>query len=165
MTQSPKDPNILTAGTINGVWVSYNSGDAWEKIKSETMPVNIDSLAMDPRDSKTIYAGTWYRPFKSTDGGNSWRLINKGMIDDSDVFAITVNKKNPDYLVASACSGIYESYNAGESWAKIQGIPSQSRRTRDILQHPSRPGTIYAATTEGLPATINAQSPALQPAA
>lgn len=149
MAQSPKDPNMLTAGATNGVWVSYNSGDTWEKIKSDTMPVNIDSLAMDPRNSKTIYAGTWYRPFKSTDGGNSWRLINKGMIDDSDVFAITINNKNPDYLVSSACSGIYESYDAGETWKKIQGIPSQARRTRDILQHPSRPGTIYAATTEG----------------
>lgn len=149
MTQSPNDPNILTVGTLNGVWISYDSGDKWEKIKSDSMPVNIDSLAMDPRNKKTIYAGTWYRPFKSTDGGNSWRLINKGMIDDSDVFAITVNNKNPDYLVASACSGIYESYNAGENWKKIQGIPSQARRTRDILQHPSRPGTIYAATTEG----------------
>jgi photosystem II stability/assembly factor-like uncharacterized protein len=71
------------------------------------------------------------------------------MIDDSDVFAITINKDNPDHIVASACSGIYESKNAGEKWAKIQGIPSQSRRTRDILQHPSRPGTVYAATTEG----------------
>lgn len=149
MAQSPKDPNMLTVGVLNGVWVSYNSGDSWEKIKSDTMPVNIDSLAMDPRNSKVIYAGTWYRPFKSTDGGNSWRLINKGMIDDSDVFAITINNKNPDYLVSSACSGIYESYDAGESWKKIQGIPSQARRTRDILQHPSRPGTIFAGTTEG----------------
>ena len=149
MTQSPKDPDILTVGTTNGVWISHNSGDKWEKIESETMPVNIDSLAIDPRNSKTIYAGTWYRPFKSTDGGNSWRLINKGMIDDSDVFAITVNNRNPDHVIASACSGIYESFNAGENWKKIQGIPSQSRRTRDILQHPTRPATIYAATTEG----------------
>src|SRR6185295_354446 len=39
--------------------------------------------------------------------------------------------------------------NAGEKWAKIQGIPSQSRRTRDIMQHPTIPGTVYAATTEG----------------
>ncbi len=155
MTQSPKDPDIITVGTTNGVWISFNSGDKWEKIKSETMPVNIDSLAMDPRNSQTIYAGTWYRPFKTEDGGKSWRLINSGMIDDSDVFAITVDYRNPDHVIASACSGIYESYNSGEKWAKIQGIPSQSRRTRDILQHPTRPGTIYAATTEGFWMTTN----------
>lgn len=149
MTQSSLDPNILLVGTINGVWVSNNSGDDWKKISSDTMPVNIDSLAVDPNTTDTIYAGTWWRAYKTTDAGKNWRLIKDGMIDDSDVFAITVDRTNPDHVVASACSGIYESYNKGEKWAKIQGIPSQSRRTRDILQHPSRPKTLYAATTEG----------------
>lgn len=149
LTQSTVDPNILLAGTINGVWRSKNSGGDWEKISSTTMPVNIDSLAVDPRSADTMYAGTWWRAYKTTDSGKNWRLIKNGMIDDSDVFAITINPKNPEYIVASACSGIYESQNAGEKWSKIQGIPSQSRRTRDILQHPSVPGTIYAATTEG----------------
>ncbi|MEP6703489.1 MAG: hypothetical protein ABJB34_01670, partial [Acidobacteriota bacterium] len=37
----------------------------------------------------------------------------------------------------------------------IQGIPSQSRRTRDLLQHPTIPGTVYAATTEGFWMTSN----------
>ena len=149
MTQSTLDPNVILVGTINGVWVSKNSGDDWTKISSPTMPVNIDSLAIDPRTTDTMYAGTWWRAYKTTDAGKNWRLIKDGMIDDSDVFAVTIDQKNPDHIVASACSGIYESQNAGEKWAKIQGIPSQSRRTRDILQHPSRPGTLYAATTEG----------------
>jgi photosystem II stability/assembly factor-like uncharacterized protein len=119
------------------------------------MPINVGSLAMDPRNTSTLYAGTWWRAYKSTDSGKNWRLIKDGMIDDSDVFAITVNPRNPSHIVASACSGIYESYNAGEKWAKIQGIPAQSRRTRDILQHPTVPGTVYAATTEGFWMTTN----------
>ncbi len=149
MTQSSLDPNILVVGTISGIWTSKNSGDEWEKISSDTMPVNIGSLAVDPTTTDTIYAGTWWRAYKSMDSGKNWRLIKDGMIDDSDVFAITVDRTNPDHIVASACSGIYESYNKGEKWTKIQGIPSQSRRTRDILQHPSRAKTLYAATTEG----------------
>lgn len=149
MTQSTFDPNVLLAGSVNGVWISQNSGDSWQKFSSSTAPVNIDSLAMDPRNLSTMYAGTWWRAYKTTDAGKSWRLIKDGMIDDSDVFAITVNPKNPEYIVASACSGIYDSQNGGEKWSKIQGIPSQSRRTRDILQHPSVPGTVYAGTTEG----------------
>jgi photosystem II stability/assembly factor-like uncharacterized protein len=155
MSQSTVDPNILMVGTIEGVWVSKNSGDDWKKIQSGTMPINIDSIAIDPRTADTVYAGTWWRPYKTTDGGKNWRLIKDGMIDDSDVFAVTIDQKNPDHVVASACSGIYESFNQGEKWAKIQGIPSQSRRTRDILQHPSLPGTIYAATTEGFWMTSN----------
>lgn len=149
MVQSVIDPDVLLVGTIEGVWISKNSGDDWKKIQSPTMPINIDSLAIDPRTVDTMYAGTWWRPYKTTDGGKNWRLIKEGMIDDSDVFAVTIDSKNPDHVVASACSGIYESFNQGERWAKIQGIPSQSRRTRDILQHPTMPGTLYAATTEG----------------
>lgn len=149
IAQSTVDPNVITVGTNNGVWISNNSGDSWKKIQSDTMPLNVDSMAIDPRNNKTMYAGTWWRPYKTTDGGSTWRLIKNGMIDDSSIFAITINSRNPDHVIASACSGIYESFNAGEQWKKIEGIPSQSRRTRDILQHPSRPGTIYAATTEG----------------
>lgn len=149
MTQAAHNPDTLFVGTKNGIYMSENSGDDWKRIESETMPLDINSMAVDPRNTSTIYAGTTWRPYKSTDSGKSWRLIKNGLIDDSDVFAITINSKDNDHLIASACSGIYESFNGGEKWSKIQGIPSTSRRTRDIVQHPSIPGTVYAATTQG----------------
>lgn len=149
MVQSSFDPNLILAGAVDGVWISTDAGDNFKKINSATMPINIDSLAVDPRNNTTFYAGTWWRAYKTTDGGNNWHLIKNGMIDDSDVFAVTIDQKNPEHVISSACSGIYESYNGGELWKKIQGIPSQSRRTRDILQNPSKPGSVYAATTEG----------------
>ncbi|MGD9562591.1 MAG: WD40/YVTN/BNR-like repeat-containing protein [Pyrinomonadaceae bacterium] len=149
MTQSEKDPNQIFVGTKSGIFVSNDSGDDWTKIQSESMPQDVNSMAIDPRNTSTIYAGTTWRPYKSTDSGKSWRLIKNGMIDDSDVFAITINSTDNDHLIASACSGIYESMNGGENWRKIQGIPSTSRRTRDIVQHPTHPGTVYAATTQG----------------
>ena len=154
MVQSVKDPDTIMVGTTEGVWVSKDSGDGWKKISDTVLPT-VDSLAMDPRNTNTIFAGTWWRAYKSNDSGKSWRLIKNGMIDDSDVFAITIDSKDPDHIVASACSGIYESKNNGEMWAKVNGIPSQSRRTRDIVQNPAIPGTIYAATTEGFWMTTN----------
>jgi photosystem II stability/assembly factor-like uncharacterized protein len=149
MTQSKVDPNTLFVGSKAGIFVSKDSGDDWSKMESGTSPVDINSMAVDPKNQSTIYAGTSWRPYKSIDSGKSWRLIKAGMIDDSDIFAITIDSKNNSHVIASACSGIYESFNGGENWKKIQGIPGQSRRTRDIVQHPSIPGTIYAGTTEG----------------
>jgi photosystem II stability/assembly factor-like uncharacterized protein len=149
MVQSTTNPNIILVGGVKGIWISQNSGDDWKKIESTTLPLNVDSLAIDPRDTNLIYAGTTWRAYKTTDGGKNWRLIKNGMIDDSDVFAIEIDQKNPDHVIASACSGIYESFNKGEKWAKIQGIPSQSRRTRDIKINPANSGSYYAATTEG----------------
>ncbi|NNE67876.1 MAG: hypothetical protein HKN33_15035 [Pyrinomonadaceae bacterium] len=150
MVQAGQDPNMLLVGTVTGVWISRDSGDTWTKFTSNTVPQKLDALAIDPEDKNTIYAGTWWRAYKTTDGGANWRLVKKGMIDDSDVFSIDINPEDPDKIIAAACSGIYRSINKGEQWKKVQGIPSQSRRTRDILHNPGMKGFVYAGTTEGL---------------
>lgn len=149
IVQSTLDPNIIVVGSVNGIFISRDRGKNFEKINSPTAPTNINSLAIDPTDTNTIYAGTTWRPYKTTDGGKTWRLIKKGMIDDSDVFAIEIDERDPNHVIASACSGIYESFDKGETWKKIQGIPSTSRRTRDIKINPARLQSYYAATTEG----------------
>ncbi|HLL73234.1 MAG TPA: YCF48-related protein [Pyrinomonadaceae bacterium] len=151
LAQSPSDPSILIVGSNKGVYRSSDSGDTWEQLPTSAYPDirNVESIAVDPRDPRAIYVGTWHLPWKTEDGGKTWKSIKTGMIDDSDVFAIEIDQSRPDHVIASACSGIYESKNAGASWRKVQGIPSQSRRTRDILQHPAIPTTIFAGTTEG----------------
>jgi photosystem II stability/assembly factor-like uncharacterized protein len=161
MTQSESNPNILLVGTIKGIFRSTDSGETWSPLptgalavaagqqRADNTEVDVESLAIDPRNSNVIYAGTWYLPYKSTDGGQTWKIIKKGIIDDSDIFAINIDPRNAEHIIASACSGIYETRDAGENWAKVQGIPSQSRRTRAILQHPSVPGLVFAGTTEG----------------
>ena len=151
LSQSPSDPNTLIAGSNRGVYRSIDSGDTWAQLPTSAYPDirNVESIAVDPRDANAIYVGTWHLPWKTEDGGQTWKSIKTGMIDDSDVFAIEVDETRPDHVIASACSGIYESQNAGASWRKVQGIPSQSRRTRDIMQHPAIPSTIFAGTTEG----------------
>ncbi len=149
MAQSTLNPNMIVVGTVNGIFISGDRGESFRKIDSPTAPRDINSLAIDPTDTNIIYAGTTWRPYKTTDGGKTWRLIKKGIIDDSDIFAIEIDDKDPNHVIASACSGIYESFDKGENWKKIQGIPSTSRRTRDIKINPARPESYYAATTEG----------------
>src|SRR5439155_8153758 len=149
--QSESNPNILLAGSISGIFRSNDSGETWSALPTSRTSglVDVESLAIDPRNSEVIYAGTWYLPYKSTDGGLSWRSIKNGIIDDSDIFAINIDPRKAKRIIASACSGIYETRDAGEKWQKVQGIPSQSRRTRAILQHPLVPGLVFAGTTEG----------------
>jgi photosystem II stability/assembly factor-like uncharacterized protein len=151
LEQSDANPSILLVGTISGIYRSNDSGETWFPLPTSRTPglIDVESLAIDPRNSDVIYAGTWYLPFKSVDGGQSWKSIKNGIIDDSDIFAINIDPRNADHVIASACSGIYETLNGGEKWHKVQGIPSQSRRTRAILQHPSIPGLVFAGTTEG----------------
>ncbi len=157
LTQASSDPNTLVAGTHHGVFRSQDGGDTWEQLPTAAYAEirDVESVGIDPRNPAHIYAGTWHLPWKTEDGGQTWKPVKDGIIDDSDVFAIEIDQRNPDHLFMSACSGIYESKNAGTLFRKVQGIPSQSRRTRDILQNPAQPNAIYAGTTEGLWRTLN----------
>ena len=151
LAQADSNPDVLLVGTFNGIFRSDDAGDSWKQLPTQSTPglIHVESLAIDPRTTNTIYAGTWYLPYKSLDGGQSWRSIKNGIIDDSDIFAIDIDPRDPNHIIASACSGIYETKDAGDNWRKVQGIPSQSRRTRAILQHPSVSGIVFAGTTEG----------------
>ena len=100
LIQADADPDVLIAGTFNGIFRSDNSGDSWTQLPTYKTAglVHVESLAIDPRTANTIYAGTWYLPYKSTDGGQSWKSIKNGIIDDSDIFAIDIDRAIPTTL-------------------------------------------------------------------
>ena len=143
---------VLVAGALDGVYRSKDGGNNWERLSpaNDASLKNIESVAVDPKDANTVYAGTWHLAWKTADGGANWQHINKGMIDDSDVFSVIVDHANPSVVFASACSGIYKSESGGASFSKIQGIPFSARRTRVLKQDPTNENIVYAGTTEGL---------------
>jgi len=152
MAMSASNPNILVTGALDGVFRSKDGGDNWERMSpaNHAEIKNIESIAIDPKDPNVVYAGTWHLAWKTADGGATWQHINKGMIDDSDVFSIIVDHSNPSNVFASACSGIYKSVTSGEQFSKVPGIPFSARRTRVLRQDPGNPNIVYAGTTEGL---------------
>jgi photosystem II stability/assembly factor-like uncharacterized protein len=149
---APSDPDILVAGTIGGVFRSEDRGRTWSRLTPEGHPDlrNVGSVAVDPTDPMVIYAGTWHLPWKTTDGGRSWFPISSGMIDDSDVMTLTIDRTNAQNVIATACSGIYMSGNGAAKWSKVRGIPSSSRRTRAFARSPDNPNLLFAGTVEGL---------------
>lgn len=155
IVQSASDPNVIAVAARDGIYRSRDRGENWERITPESDPElrGFHSVAIDPRDANIIYVGTWHLPWKTIDGGLTWKRAGSketGMIDDSDIFAIQIDESSPDTVLMSACSGIYRSLDASVKWTKIQGIPYTSRRTHVIYQHPGRPEVIFAGTTEGL---------------
>jgi photosystem II stability/assembly factor-like uncharacterized protein len=146
------EPRLFAAGTDRGVYLSEDRGRHWRLISPEGHPEmnGIVSLALDPREPGTIYAGTTHLPWKTTDGGQNWISIHDGMLDDSDVFSILVDATRPGRVYSSACSGIYSSKNDGSLWQKAEGIPADNRRTHVIAQDREYPNLLYAGTTAGL---------------
>ena len=102
----PSDPNTVYAcvpGKLwsdsedRGVYKTTNGGQSWTKIlKGANLSTGCSMMSMDPKDSKTVYAGMWdfrrkgwtFRSggdnadapsgsglFKSTDGGATWNEL------------------------------------------------------------------------------------------
>lgn len=158
---APSDSSVLIAGTandnprLNGVFRSSNAGKSWQRISPEGDKEirNIESIAIDPQRTDVIFIGTWHLPWKSADGGQTWKQTGYkavGMIDDSDIFGICIDPSDPSLVYMNACSGIYRSRSAGENWQKIEGIPFSARRTYALLPHPSNPNMLFVGTSEGL---------------
>jgi photosystem II stability/assembly factor-like uncharacterized protein len=154
---APSNPKVIVVGALDGVYLSSDQGETWYRITptSNSELRNFESVAIDPHDPNTIYAGTWHLPWKTSDGGANWKSIKKGLIDDSDVFSIIIDSANPSIVFLSACSGIYKSEDGGELFHKVQGIPFSARRTRVLEMDPRDHNVVYAGTTEGLWKTLD----------
>jgi photosystem II stability/assembly factor-like uncharacterized protein len=152
----PGDDSVIAAGTSTGVFLTRDAGATWKRISpednAEIRPVV--SLAFHPSDSKILYAGTTHLPWRTTDGGANWESIHTGMLDDSDVFSIVVDAKKPDHVMASACSGVYNSNDGGAHWTKME-TPPGAFRTHFVSLDPSHDGVVFAGTTDGLLKSVN----------
>lgn len=130
-------PGNLIVGSLDGIYHSTD-GTKWDKIGDFSQ---VDTVALD---GDAVYVGTWHLPYKTTDLGKNWHRINRGMLDDSDVFSILPFGKT---VYASACTGVYMSTDGGESFERLR-----TGRTR-VLR--SAGAAILAGTTDGVWKTLD----------
>jgi photosystem II stability/assembly factor-like uncharacterized protein len=151
------DSRILAAGTATGVFGSRDGGVSWTRLSpadnAKLQP--IVSVALDPKNSATLYAGTPHLPWKTSDDGANWRSAHAGVIDDSDIFSLQVDRNQPQRLFAAACSGIYRSLNGGERWVRPAAVAHTAHRTYTIVQDPQYENVWFAGTNAGLIRTRN----------
>jgi photosystem II stability/assembly factor-like uncharacterized protein len=146
------DSRIVAAGTESGVFLSEDHGATWHRASpiDQDQPQPVVALTFDPDDSATLYVGTPHLAWKTSYSGASWHSIPAGMIDDSDVFSIQVDRNHPQRVFASACSGIYRSLNRGDSWTRLADAKDTSSRTYVIVQDPQYENLWFAGTTSGM---------------
>jgi len=143
---------IVAVGTDTGLFASHDGGSTWTRISPENNPQlrPIVAVSFDSRDANILYAGTPHLPWKTADGGASWNSIHNGMLDDSDVFSIQVDRNRPQRVFASACSGIYRSLDGASTWTPMVQAKDASYRTYVIVQDPQYENVWFAGTTHGM---------------
>lgn len=147
----PGGTDTIAAGTGKGVYLSRDAGATWKHISPPDDPEirPVVSLAFHPTNPEILYAGTTHLPWRTADGGNRWSSIHEGMMDDSDVFSIQVDSRQPERVFASACSGVYRSADSAARWAHLD-TPPGAFRTHFVALDPNRRDVVFAGTTGGL---------------
>src|ERR1041385_8311146 len=141
-----RDASFVVIGGLSGVYRSSNSGKSWEKISDQ---INVESLAVAPRTHDRIYVGTWRQGIRTDDGGKTWKLINGGMVLDTDMFAITIDPTNPDDVWVATCGWVYNTTNRGDLWTRYRD-GFDNRRIHDVEVDPCDHQRVYAGSVAGL---------------
>ncbi|MGE5262485.1 MAG: AAA family ATPase [Acidobacteriota bacterium] len=145
------NPDTLLAATRFGLWFSQDRGANWKEAKGVTDPYVL-SLAVDPDNSKVIYAGTWGSSFfVSRDGGASFARLTGNLAGNAPIGSLAVlhlSPNNTTLVVGTLGNGIYRSNDEGVNWtAQSTGLGSIPRVTALTLIPPSM---LYAGTDRGL---------------
>ena len=79
----PTDPNVVFAGTSDGVYRSTDRGKSFQRTNFPDKGVQIWSFLVDAQNPKLIYAGgSPIAVYRSEDSGETWRrLPDPGMPD------------------------------------------------------------------------------------
>jgi hypothetical protein len=121
----PADPDLVFAGTVDGVWRSTDCGTTFRRADFPDRDRQIWSFLVDARDPQRIFAGS--SPvdiYRSEDCGASWRrLPNPGIKDRATApFAVRVMRMvqhptRPDEIYAALeVNGVMRSGDGGATW-------------------------------------------------
>jgi len=179
----PKNPDVVyvaasghewTNNPERGIFKTTDGGKSWQKVLYVNDQTGAIDLVMDPNDSETLYASTWQRVrlkwndprngpdyagsgiHKTTDGGKTWKSVNKGLPEPKfrGRIGIDIARSNPkvlyafldDYQPAGALDSnlvdsygrpssgairgatIYRTEDAGESWRLVSGQVDSTRK-------------------------------------
>jgi len=157
----PRDPNRIFAAVLGhpygpnserGIFRSTDGGATWQKVLYKDENTGGSDVELDPANPDTVYASLWQSRlgpwednnafagtggglFKSTDGGNTWKKLTKGLPDDLVQINNAIAPSQPNRLYATLATtkpseyasgkglGFYRSDDSGESWTQITNDP------------------------------------------
>ena len=131
MAESPHDAQVIWVGSDDGlVHITRDGGDTWTDITPEGMPewMQINEVVAHPlKEGAAYFAGTRYKLddfapyiYKTTNYGADWELIVDGIDSQHFTRSIQPDHVHPGLLWAGTESGLYISFDDGQSWSSFQ---------------------------------------------
>jgi photosystem II stability/assembly factor-like uncharacterized protein len=138
----PNNPEVLYVGGP-GVTKSSDGGTTWRASGLGRKPVL--GLAVDPSQTRTLYAGTDTGVFKSSNAGATWQPLH-GALDGVRVETLAVDPKDHRTVFAGTDRGVHWSTDGGLRWHRFTRLP---RRPFRALVVDRSTGVLYAGAFGG----------------
>ena len=165
------EPGVLWCGTVSGgLFRSADRGESWTLNEAlwnvpprkdwggggfNIDKPGIDTILVDPRDSKRIVlgissGGVW----QTKDGGKNWRNTSKGLYAEymppakredpnaQDVHRIARCASDPDVLWLQHHNGVFRSTDGAQTWDEVKTI-KPAKFGFAVAAHPKDPKTAW----------------------
>jgi photosystem II stability/assembly factor-like uncharacterized protein len=121
----PRRPQTLYLGCEKGIFKSTDGARTWRGVNAGLDPLNgpfryAQSLAIDPSDTQTLYAGTAAPGLvKTTNGGRRWNATRLPV--EGPVFALALEPTNSKTVYVGMPRGgtAFKSKDGGRTWSAL----------------------------------------------
>ncbi len=180
----PQNPDVVfiaAQGALHGpsvergVYKTTDGGKSWKKVLYVDENTGCSDLSMDMTNPRILYASMWEHRrlpwqvqsggkssglYKSTDAGETWTKLDKGLPTELGKMGISVSRANPNriYAVIESDSkadkgGVFLSEDAGKSWTRVSKDHRTIQRAWyyiEIFADPVDENTVYVLNTSVL---------------
>lgn len=159
---------LWSKGGDRGVYKSVDGGKNWKLVLEIDEHTGVNDIVMSPGDSDVLYAAAHQRRrhvftyvgggpgsgmYKSTDGGETWFKINKGLPSvEMGRIGLSVTPADPHlvYAIVEAADGkggLFATTDRGASWEKRGSHTTSGNYYQEIITDPVDANTIYSMDT------------------
>lgn len=166
-----QDGTIILGAAQGGVWTYDEGTGTWTERLPDSDTQSVGALAVAPNNDNVVYMGSGEAAlsgdsqygdgiYRSDDGGVTWKHVSH-LFAGQSVSDIAVDPTNWKHLYASTIRGragdhrtsaptntpygVYESTDAGHTWALQKGTKNQIHGATDLVMDPKNPNHLYAS--------------------
>ncbi|WP_437370001.1 VPS10 domain-containing protein [Maribacter litoralis] len=166
---------LFEGNAERGIYKSVDGGKTWKNTLFVNELTGASELSMDANYPEIMYAAMWEHQrkpnmvvsggagsglYKSTDAGETWQKIHKGLPEEKGKMAIAVSPSNSNKVYALIESdsdadkgGLFVSNDAGGSWRMVSGDNRLVQRAWyyiEVFVDPNDEDTVYVLSAPAL---------------